>query len=161
MKLFKTMNRYHLILLICMSVLVHGCSSDSPPATPLDSLKAYTKAIKKKDPTTMKLLLTEGTLKMHEQQAKEQGVTVDDIVLRETLFNQAQTSLKYKPEKIEGDRATIEVENSFGGYDVVPFVREDGIWKIDKQGFANQLQQQIEQQNNQAIDDVINQGKFP
>ncbi len=161
MDLLKTMKRYHLILLICLSALLFGCSSDSTPTTPLDSLKAYTKAIKKKDLTTMKLLLTDATLKMHEQQAKEQGVTVDDIVQRETLFNQAQTSLKYKNEKIEGDKATIEVENTFGGYDVIPFVLEEGIWKIDKQGFANQLQQQTEQQNNQAIDDVINQGKFP
>jgi hypothetical protein len=161
MDLLKTMKRYHLILLIFLSALIIGCSSDTTPTTPLDSLKAYTKAIKKKDLTTMKLLLTDATLKMHEQQAKEQGVTVDDIVQRETLFNQAQTSLKYKNEKIEGDKATIEVENSFGGYDVIPFVLEEGIWKIDKQGFANQLQKQTEQQNNQAIDDVINQGRFP
>ncbi len=158
MNLFKTMKPYLLSLLILH--FFFGCQLKKP-ATPLDSLKAYTKAIKKKDPTTMKLLLPNATLKMHEQQAKEQGVTVDDIVLRETLFNQAQSTFKFKNEKIEGDRATIEVENSFGGYEIVPFVTEEGIWKIDKQGFANQLQQQIEQQNNQAIDDVINQGRIP
>ncbi len=151
---------YRLTVILLASAVIFGCSSNDKPATPLDSLKAYTKAIKKKDPTTMKLLLSDATLKMHEQQAKEQGVTLDDIVQRETLFNQAQTSLKYKNEKIEGEKATIEVENSFGGYDVIPFVLEEGIWKIDKQGFANQLQQQTEQQNNQTIDDAINEGKL-
>lgn len=160
MNLFKTMKRYQLILVIFLSALFFGCSSDSNPSTPLDSLKAYTKAIKKKDPTMMKLLLSDATLKMHDQQAKEQGVTLDDIVQRETLFSQSQSSANYKNEKIEGEKATIEVENSFGGYDVVPFVLEDGIWKIDKQGFANQVIQQIEQ-SDKAIEDVINEGRIP
>lgn len=155
----KTLKIYLFIFALIFSAA--GCASETPPATPRDSLKAYTMAIKKKDPTTMKLLLSDGSLKMHEQQAKEQGVTIDDIVLRETMLSPEQSTLKVKNEKIEGDRATIEVENSFGGWDVVPFIREEGIWKIDKQGFANQFQQQIEQQTNQAIDDVINQGRIP
>jgi hypothetical protein len=159
MNLFKTIKLYHLILILFLSALVFGCSSNSIPATPLDTLKAYTKAIKKEDLTTMKLLLSGATIKMHEQQAKEQGVTLDDIMKRETLFNPSQTSLKYKNEKIEGDKATVEVENSFGTYETVPFVKEEGIWKIDKQGYADQLRQQTEQQNNQAIDDIINQGR--
>lgn len=160
MNLFKTMKPYHLILILFLSAILFGCSSNEKPTTPLDTLQAYTKAIKKKDPTTMKMLLSDATLKMHEQQAKEQGVTLDDIVLRETLFNQSQTSLKFKNEKTEGDKATVEVENSFGAYETVPFVKENGIWKIDKQGYADQLRQQTEQQNNQAIDDVINQGRI-
>lgn len=161
MNLFKTMKPYHLIFILFVSALVFGCSSNQKPTTPLDTLKAYINAIKKKDPTMMKLLLSDATIKMHEQQAKEQGVTLDDIVMRETLFNQSQSSLKFKNEKIEGEKATIEVENSFGMYETVPFVREEGVWKIDKQGYADQLRQQTEQQNNQSIDDVINQGRIP
>lgn len=161
MNLFKTMKPYHLIFILFVSAFLFGCASNQTPTTPLDSLKAYINAIKKKDPTMMKLLLSDATIKMHEQQAKEQGVTLDDIVMRETLFNQSQSSLKFKNEKIEGDRATIEVENSFGMYETVPFVREEGVWKIDKQGYADQLRQQTEQQNNQSIDDVINQGRIP
>ncbi len=161
MKLFKMMKSYHLILVLFLSALIIGCGAEQPPTTPLDTLRAYIKAIKKKDTTTMKLLLSDATLKMHDQQAKEQNVTMDDIVMRETLFNQAQTTLKFRNENIEGERATVEVENSFGTYETVPFVREDGIWKIDKQGYADQLRQQTEQQNNQSIDDVINQGRIP
>ncbi len=161
MNLFKTMKPYHLIFILFVSAFLFGCSSNQTPTTPLDSLKAYINAIKKKDPTMMKLLLSDATIKMHEQQAKEQGVTLDDIVMRETLFNQSQSSLKFKNEKIEGEKATIEVENSFGMYETVPFVREEGVWKIDKQGYADQLRQQTEQQNNQAIDDEINRGRIP
>lgn len=153
------MKKYHFILILFLSALVFGCASNQIQTTPLDTLEGYTKAIKKKDPTTMKMLLSEGTLKMHEQQAKEQGVTIDDIVLRETLFNPAQKTLRFRNEKIEGDKASVEVENSFGTYETVPFVKEDGIWKIDKQGYANQLQQQIEQESNQVFDN-INQGRI-
>lgn len=155
------MKPYHLIFILLASAFLFGCSSDQKPTTPRDSLQAYVNAIKKKDTTMMKLLLSDATIKMHEQQAKEQGVNLDDIVMRETLFSQSQKTLNYKNEKIEGDRATIEVENSFGMFETVPFVREEGVWKIDKQGYADQLRQQTEQQNNQSIDDEINRGRIP
>lgn len=105
----------------------------------------------------MKLLLSTATMQMHQQQAQQQNVTIDEIVQRETLISPDQTALEYKNEKIEGERATIEVKNSFGVWDTVPFVLEDGIWKIDKVGYADQMRQDIEQQNNQTIDDIINQ----
>ena len=106
----------------------------------------------------MKLLLSSETLKMHDQQAKAQGVTVDDIVKREALISESQTLVKFRNEKIEGEKATLEVENSFGGWDTVPFVFEEGQWKIDKKGFADQMMREIEESQRQ-IEDAINQGR--
>lgn len=97
---------------------------------------------------------------MHEQEAKAQNVPLEDIVKRETLFAEDQKTVKLRNEKIEGDKATLEVENSFGSWETVPFVFEDGNWKIDKKGYADRLMQEIEQ-NNQQLDDIINQGKQP
>ena len=108
----------------------------------------------------MKLLLSEASIKMAEEEAKAQNVTVDDIVKRETLFNESQTQLKYRNERSEGDKAIIEVENSFGSFDPVLFVREEGVWKIDKHGFANQILQQIDEQNRKH-DEIINQERQP
>ncbi len=59
----------------------------------------------------MKLLLSAETIKMHELEAKAQSVTVDDIVKRETLFSEGQTTVKLRNEKIDGETATLEVEN--------------------------------------------------
>ena len=154
------MRTYRTILVFILALFGLRLFDDSEVQTPLDTLKAYTTAIKKKDVTTMKLLLSAATMQMHQEQAQQQGITVDEIVQRETLFNPDQSSLEYKNEKIEGERATIEVKNSFGVWDVVPFVLEDGTWKIDKVGFANQMRQNIEQQNNQTIDDIINQDRI-
>jgi len=35
------------------------------------------------------------------------------------------------------------------------------VWKIDKQGFANQIIQEVEQKSNQELQEIINQGKQP
>ncbi len=108
----------------------------------------------------MKNLLSSESIKMHEQEAKAQGVTLDDIVKRETLFTEGQKTVEFRDQKIEGEKASLEVKNSFGSWDTVPFVREDDEWKIDKKGYAEKLIQDNEQ-NNQQMDDLINQGKQP
>lgn len=137
-----------------------ACAGGAKPSTPLETLKAYTQAIKRKDTTEMKLLLSNASIKMAEQEARAQNRPLDDIVENETLFSRMQTSLKFRNERIEGERATIEVENSFGGFDTVPFVKEEGAWKIDKQGVADRMMQQIER-DDKKLDDIINQGRQP
>lgn len=143
------------LIIFTIFMLSLACA-ESRPATPIETFKAYTKAIKEKDTTTMKLLLSQETIKMHESEAKAQGITLDDVVKRETLFTQDQKTVKFRNEKIEGEKATLEVENSFGSWETVPFVKEDGNWRIDKKGFANQMIQDIEQRQN----DVFNQGRI-
>lgn len=145
-------------LFLFFSLLLSGaCTVEKEPAKPRKTFELYTKAIKQKDTATMKLLLSKQTLKMHELEAQAQGVTVDEIVKRETLFAAHQTSVKLKNEKIEGDSATLEVENSLGTWEIVPFVKEDGEWKIDKKGYAQRMMEESEK-NNRVLDDLHNQG---
>lgn len=150
-------SKFAIIFLTCFLL---ACGEREKLSTPLETLKAYTQAIKKKDTTAMKLLLSDASIKMAEQEAKAQGRTLDDVVKNETLFGESQRQLRYRNEKIEGDRATIEVENSFGSWDTVPFVKEEGVWKIDKQALANQMLEQNEQ-DNKKLDEIINQGRQP
>jgi hypothetical protein len=140
------------ILIFAFAVLPIAC--EQKPATPLETFKTYTKAIKKKDTAAMKLLLSDATLKMDEQEAKAQGISVDDVMKRETLFLENQRSVEYRDEKIDGDKATLQVKNSFGSWETVPFVREDGVWKIDKQGYANQMMQDILNKQKNAFGDI-------
>jgi nitrogen fixation/metabolism regulation signal transduction histidine kinase len=149
--------RFYNFILVLLAVSIFAACANTPKlVTPLDTLQTYTRAIKKNDVEMMKRLLSDASLKMAEQEAASQNVPLDDVIKRETLFNEMQTSLKYRNEKIEDDKATIEVENSFGSWDTVFFVKEDGVWKIDKQGAANQMMQQMDQQNKQ-LDSIINQ----
>ncbi|MBC7899957.1 MAG: hypothetical protein H7070_07865 [Saprospiraceae bacterium] len=148
-------------ILLIFGLIFAACAGETKPSSPLETFKTYTKAIKQKDTTTMKLLLSAETIKMHELEARSQNVTVDDIVKRETLFSEGQTSVEFRNEKVEGDKATIEVKNSFGSWETVPFVQEEGNWKIDKKGYADRLTEDIEKKNNQQLDDIINKGRQP
>ena len=102
----------------------------------------------------MKLLLSKDTIKMHEQEAKSSGVTLDDIVKRETLIGEGQSTVEYRNEKIEGDRATLEYKN-LNQWETIPFVKEDGEWKIDKKSSADQLMREIEEENHK-MDEEFN-----
>ncbi len=146
-------------ILIFSLISLAACAAGEP-SSPLQTFKTYTKAIKAKDTTTMKLLLSNATIKMHEKEAKAQGVNVDDIVKRETLFGENQKSVEYRNEKIDGEKATLQVKNSYGSWETVPFVREDGVWKIDKQGYADQMLKEIED-NDKRLDDIIRGSQTP
>ena len=154
------MRLFWLGLLFSSIMIFAACGGSSGPASPVETFKTYVKAYKNKDITTMKLLLSSETMKMHEQEAKSQGITVDDIVKRETLLAPDQTTVEYRNEKIEGDKATIEVKNSYGTWEAIPFVKENNEWKIDKKGYADQMMQEFEQRD-QQLNNMINQGRQP
>ncbi len=136
---------------LCVVVL-SACSR--PPSTPIETFKTYVKAIKAKDVKAMRVLLSEATLKMHERQAVAQGTTVDEIIKRETLFTENQRSVEFRDEKIEGDKATLMVKNSYGSWETVPFIKEDGVWKIDKKGFADRMMMDIDTENQRKFDEL-------
>ena len=154
--------RFSAAFTLLITFILGACGGDSGPASPLKTLQTYQKALKAKDTTTMKMLLTADTIKMLEQEAKSQGTTVDDVVKRETLFSEAQKTIEFRNQKIEGSKATLEVKNTFGQWDTVPFLLEDSQWKIDKKGFGEQLMQDIMRQQDAAFgSDANSMGNFP
>jgi hypothetical protein len=159
-------NKVFFIVLAALSAF--ACAPEPKPSTPLETLKSYTQAIKRKDTTAMKLLLSDASLKMAEQEARAQNETVDDVVKNEKLFTESQNRLEYRNEKSEGDHATIEVKDSYNSWNTVAFVLEQGVWKIDKQEMANKMLEEMEEKNkqlddmkNKELDDIINQGRIP
>ena len=147
------------ILLSALLTAAISCG-ESKPATPVETFKTYVKAIKAKDTAAMKVLLSSATIKMHEQEAKAQGVTVDEIVRRETLFSESQKTVEFRNEKIEGEKATLQVKTAYGSWETVPFVREDSVWKIDKQGYADQMLKDMDE-SNRKLDELINGNAGP
>ena len=154
----KSMRFLQILLLVSSLIFFAACSKTSSPATPLETLKAYSNAVKKNDITTMKLLLSSETLKLHEQEAKANGVTIDEIVQRDTLFPKDQKFFDFKSGNIEGDKATVDVKNSFGGWDKITLVKENGIWKINKKEFSQNTIETIETDNDE-LDNMIDQGR--
>jgi hypothetical protein len=151
-------SRFLLFILLASSF---ACSVKQPKVlTPLETLNLYGNAFKKKDTTQMKLLLSQASLKMAEESARAQNTTVDEIVKKEKLFGENQTTAEYRNEKTEDDKASIEMKDSGGIWNTVQFIKEDGVWKIDKSSFADQIEQEVEQKNNE-LDELINKGRQP
>ena len=142
------------------AMLFISCSGEKQAASPVQTFQTYVKALKKKDLTTVKLLLSNDTIKMHEQEAKSEGVTLDDIVKRDSLLGEGQTTVEYRNEKIDGDKATLQFKDAAGIWETMPFVREDDEWKIDKKGYADQLERDVEQ-SGQQFDEMMNRSRQP
>ena len=152
--------RFCALFTILIVVLLTACG-EKEQASPLQTLQTYQKAVQKKDTTTMKMLLSAETIKSMEQEAKSQGVPLDNIVERDTLFPTTQKAIDFRNQKIEGSKATIEIKNSFGQWETWPFVLEDDQWKIDKKGYADQLMDDIQQQQDQIFQNLDKQTEVP
>jgi hypothetical protein len=132
-------NRRILILLIAMTVTAASACSRLSHSTPTATLKVFYEASKKKDASGMKKSLSKGSLAMFEKQAKEQNKPVDDL-LTKVDTNTPDKMPETRNEKITGDTATLEVKNDQNGnWDTLPFVKEDGEWKIAFDKFVDEL----------------------
>jgi len=151
---------FKIILAACLPLLMLACGAPKPPASPVETFETYVKALKKKDYTSAKILLSASTIKMHEQEAKAQNTTVDDIIKRGSLVADGQTTVKYRNETIEGDKATIEVQNSYQAWETIHFVREDGVWKLDIAASAQDIIKGIDDQD-KIFDQLSNSNTQP
>ena len=144
-------NRTVIILTLLATVLLPlfllACGPRGEAASPVETFETYVKALKKKDYTSAKVLLSDATIKMHEKEAKAQGTTVDEIIKRGSLVADGQNTVKYRNEKIDGDKASIEVQNAFKSWETVHFVREDGNWKIDIAASAEDIIKDVDDQD--------------
>ncbi|MGI8495580.1 MAG: nuclear transport factor 2 family protein [Pyrinomonadaceae bacterium] len=106
---------------------------------PTEVLKKFVEASMKKDPEAIKQTLSSGTLKMIQESAQKQNTTVEELLKKDD-----PTALKEMPETrnetVEGDTATVEVKNKAGDdWDKIPFVKEEGKWKIALDKFMQDL----------------------
>ena len=127
MKLSKSM-ALATALVVSLTCLACGRFGSSPTAT----LKAFYEATQKKDAEGIKKTLSKGTLEMLEGFAKAQGKTLDESLKSGLASDTSSDKMpETRNEKIDGDKATVEVKNDkTGQWETVPFVKEDGTWKI-------------------------------
>ena len=126
--------RTHRISALCASLIVimavAACSLLNR-STPTATFKAFYEASKKKDVAGMKKNLSKGTLDMFDKLAKEQNKSTDDMLKEVDKDDKSDKIPETRNEKITGDTATLEVKNeATGKWDPLPFVKENGEWKI-------------------------------
>jgi len=99
-------------------------------ASPKDAVQAFVDALEAKDEAAVKAALSEKTNKMLALQTKMTGRSIVDIFDSEE-FEEMSKMPDTKNEKIDGDKATIEVKDPKDEkWDEMPLVKEDGSWKL-------------------------------
>jgi flagellar hook-associated protein FlgK len=124
------------LVIACLSIALAGAVAGcrSAGSSPTGTMKAFFEATRKKDADGFKKTLSKGTLDMMETVAKAQNKSLDDMLKSgmnapETAQNNATPEMRN--EKINGDTATLEVQNDKSKqWETIPFVKENGEWKI-------------------------------
>lgn len=111
-------------------------ATPAPPAakgdysSPTAAFKSFYEAAKNNDPEGIKRSLSKQTMETMEQAAAEAKKPLDEL-FKDMTKGALATSLETRNEKIDGDNATLEVKDGkMDKWDSVPFVKEDGLWKI-------------------------------
>lgn len=115
------------VALMALALVAAACggAGSSPTAT----AKAFYEAVKAKDAAGIKNTMSKGSLEMMEKFAKMQNKSLDEA-LKEPSGSNPPASFESKDEVINGDTATLQVKDEKGNWESIPFVKEDGKWKI-------------------------------
>lgn len=103
-------------------------------STPSESNESLFNAIKNKDKTAVKQLMSRSSLALLEAGAKERKMTLDEVLDKQFFVNVTlPAKLEQRNEKINGDTATVEMHSDTGEWTSTKFVKEDGAWKASLQ----------------------------
>ena len=144
------MKIYQTLIVALAAFLIVGCgvAADAPlVVSPTDTLKNYIEASKKKEIAAIRKSLSKGSLELAEKSAKMQNTTVDELFKRDNMAALDEIP-EIRNERIEGDTASVEVKDFTSGYDTIPFVKEDGEWKIAFDKYQQAMMEKMRQEMN-------------
>ena len=99
-------------------------------STPTAAFKTFYEAAKSNNIEGIKKSLSKKTMESITKAAAKDNKSVDDS-LKDMAKDAPSKVPETRNEKIDGDKATLEVkDDKLDKWDSVPFVKEDGMWKI-------------------------------
>ena len=126
----KTGRMLALALTLALTALgAIGCNKGGGPS-PTATYKAFYEARKNNDVTAFKKLMTKRDLQDVEETAKKAGKSSDEMLKDVMNAIPLPKPADAKDEKIDGDRATLQVKNEKDEWETINFVKEDGDWKL-------------------------------
>ena len=143
------MRFFLLTLTLALAIFGLAACGGQQAATPTAAMNSQVAAMQKNDLPAMRSNLSQGTLQMIEKAAQAQKVTSDEVLA--SMSRQANTAnkdgaIEIRNEQITGDTATLEIKNPVtGGWDKIPFVKEEGRWKIALDRFMEDVLKQTEE----------------
>jgi hypothetical protein len=143
------MRGYKFVIVTLLTIVFTGCQTAKQTLSPTETMKALNEATKTKDVETVKKLISKGTLDLVGQSAKKQNTTVEELLKKDG--GMPFQEFEARNEKIEGDKAIIEVKNNaLNSWEAIPFVKEDGIWKVALDVFYENLKKTDEEEMNKV-----------
>lgn len=140
------MKIYKFASILLLALILVACQAANQTLSPTETMKALNEASRKKDLETIKKLVSKGTLDLLEQTAQRQKTTVDEL-LRRDEGAPFQELPETRNEKITGDAATIEIRNNAtNDWETMPFVMENGVWKIALDRFMQDVMQRMNEE---------------
>lgn len=110
--------------------------NSAPPAptgdysSPTATFKTFYEAAKSNNIDAIKRSMSKKTMDAMTKGAAKDNKSIDDS-LKELIKDAPSNNPQTRNEKIEGDKATLEIkDDKMDKWDTVPFVKEDGQWKI-------------------------------
>jgi len=127
--------------------------------SPSETLKALSEASRNKDVQGIKRYLSKGTLARLDMAANEQKKSTDELLAEDDGAPFPQMPQLGK-EEIQGDTATVEVLNTESKqFEKMPFVKEDGQWKVAIDVYLDNLDAAMEEAEREADQKPSNRGK--
>ncbi|MEJ7622935.1 MAG: hypothetical protein WKF34_02975 [Pyrinomonadaceae bacterium] len=100
-------------------------------STPSEAGESFYNAVKAKDKTSFKQLMSKDSMEILNAAAQEKKMTLDDLLDKEFFINAAMPAkLGQRNEKLTGDKATTEMLDDKGEWSPMTFVKEGGSWKV-------------------------------
>src|SRR4051812_30578160 len=116
-------------ILIALTLSAAACSK-SAGSTPTAVAKSFYDASKAKDVQGVKNALSKKSLEMMEAFAKMGNKSLDEALKDPESNSKQPATFEARNEKITGDTASLEIKDVDGKWQSMPFVKEDGQWKI-------------------------------
>lgn len=108
--------------------------------TPTEAMETYIKATVNMDIPEIRKSLSQESLKMVEDSARDQNKTVGELLTGGAVANESKKIPQFKNEKITGDAATVEYKDEIMPEFVMMYlIKEDGQWKIDLKKFMDEV----------------------
>ncbi len=98
-------------------------------ATPTATVKAFKDALVKKDEVAMLGALSKKSSEVVKVMAGDFKKTPIEFLSPENP-DDLKKETEFQNEKIDGDKATLEVREDKDEWETLPFVKEDGAWKL-------------------------------
>lgn len=135
--------KFRLIFTFALLCLTFSACKTAEISTPTAGFKAYIEAVNKNDLPKIKQSFSRNSLKMLEETANAQKITLDEAIKNQTNpLGKTLPLPETRNEKIEGANAMLEVKTG-ENWDKVYFSQEDGAWKIALDKFLEEMLKEI------------------